>query len=139
MQQIHSAGIILFFAHDDAHRQYLLLHYQAGHWEFPKGKVEPGEGKEQAAQRELAEETGLTAELMPGFMYTFDYTLDYHGHSAHKTVDLYIGRTGRQQVLLSSEHKGYAWLPYERAMKQLTYENARRALEKAEYYLKSKK
>ncbi len=43
----------------------LLVFFRRGRWDLPKGKIDPGETPEQAALREVREETGLT-ELVPG-------------------------------------------------------------------------
>ena len=40
--------------------KYLLLQYEAGHWDFVKGNVEPEESEKETVLRELQEETGIT-------------------------------------------------------------------------------
>jgi dATP pyrophosphohydrolase len=57
--------------------ELLLLHRSpsgGGYWHLVAGGVEPGETAEQAARRELHEETGLDAAVRP-LDWVFDYAL----------------------------------------------------------------
>jgi len=140
MKQVFSAGIIVFYK-SDATIEYLLLHYEpSGHWDFPKGKIEPGETKQEAALRELKEETGLQADIIPGFEQTITYHFkDYESSElAHKTVYFFVGQALHQNVTLSYEHKGHTWLPYQKALQQLTYKNAQELLKKSHAFIEAK-
>lgn len=54
----------------------ILLFLRRGFWDMPKGKCDPGESDEEAAIREVAEETGIHAILKDFITYTFhDYKI----------------------------------------------------------------
>src|SRR5947209_9316528 len=68
----HSAGVLLFRQRDRATEVLLIKpggpfrrSKDAGAWMIPKGKVEAGEGPEEAALREFAEETGTRLTTVP--------------------------------------------------------------------------
>jgi len=44
--------------------EVLLIRDRNGYWVFPKGHIEPGETPEQAAVREVREETGIEAHII---------------------------------------------------------------------------
>ncbi|HLW73073.1 MAG TPA: NUDIX domain-containing protein [Candidatus Babeliales bacterium] len=135
MKQLYSAGIITYTTDDDT-ILYLLLRYGAGHWDLPKGKIEPGETKEEAALRELMEETGLTAVINENFEESVHYIFtDYDKQLAQKTAYFFVGKATDKHVKLSHEHTDFKWLPYKDAVEQLTYDNAKRLLKKAHKYI----
>lgn len=138
MIEQESAGIITFIK-EDHEVLYLVLHYLSGHWDFAKGKLEAGETKIDAASRELQEETGLTAQIIPGFQESLKYVFKERGKLIEKTVTFFVGQTDAQTVKLSREHVGYLWLPYEQAHAKLTYKNAQEILKNADLFLKMRK
>jgi bis(5'-nucleosidyl)-tetraphosphatase len=128
-----SAGIILFHNHHG--RRYLLLDY-GRHWDYPKGHLKKGETDLEAAERELHEETGLTAaRFVPDFAREIRYFFRSGKKLIDKTVIFFLAETDKEKVHLSDEHIGYAWLDYETALDRLTYANAKDVLRAAEAHL----
>lgn len=136
MEELYSAGIVLF-SQENSKIEYLLLHYCDGHWDFPKGQIEEGETKQQAAHRELYEETGLQAVIKPGFERKISYILHNKIHKkVHKTVYFFVGQLKeKKEVKLSHEHKNFIWLPFDSALEQLTYDNAKAILQEANNFI----
>lgn len=61
---VHAAGGVPWRRRNDGELEVLLVHRpHYDDWTFPKGKVQPGESDEQAARREVEEETGLRCKL----------------------------------------------------------------------------
>jgi len=135
MKKIFSAGLILFRV-VDGERLYLLLHYPHGHWDFVKGKIEEGESKQEAALRELEEETGLEADIMDGFEEQLSYVFRQEEELIEKTVYFLIAQTESEEIELSHEHIDFAWLAYNQAEGQLTFANAKEVLKKAELFIR---
>jgi bis(5'-nucleosidyl)-tetraphosphatase len=112
--------------------KYLLLHYNAGHWDFPKGHIEKNETEEETAKRELMEETGISAsKTTEGFKERIAFYYNFEGQNRFKEVTYFLMETKETAITLSHEHKGYAWLTYDEAMKKLTFDNAKNVLLKA--------
>ena len=76
----------------------------AGYWEFPGGKVEPGESLRQALQREVHEELGIVIDqAWPWLSREFSYP--------HAEVRLKFFRvTSWQGEIVLSEHSGLVWV-----------------------------
>jgi bis(5'-nucleosidyl)-tetraphosphatase len=131
-----SCGAVVFLKKEDQ-TKYLLLNYAAGHWDFVKGNVEPGETEKETVLRELQEETAITeATFIDGFKETIAYFYRRQGLTVHKEVVFFIIETHTEKVELSFEHVGFIWLDYNRAMEKLNFKNAKDVLQKAHDFLK---
>ncbi|MBI2207904.1 NUDIX domain-containing protein [Candidatus Woesearchaeota archaeon] len=138
MKKERSAGAVIFRKGKEI--KYLLLHYEAGHWDFPKGHIEEKEVDIDTIKREVREETGIKdIEVVKGFKEKISYYFKQNGELISKEVVFYLAKTSTEQVKISFEHIGYIWLPYDKAVEKLTFKNAKEILEKANAFLKTHK
>ncbi len=130
-----SAGAVIFRMENSV-PLYLLVHYGGGHWDFVKGHIEKGETPQQTTKREVMEETQIDdLEIIPGFEERVRYFFKRGRRTVYKEVIFFVAKTKQKKVKLSHEHIGSVWLPYENAIEQLTFENAKRVLRKANKFL----
>ena len=131
-----SCGAVVFFKNVQV--KYLLLQYEAGHWDFVKGNVEPNESEADTVLRELKEETGIVAtQLIEGFREQIHYFYRRQGDTIQKEVVFYLIQADTVKVELSFEHVGYEWLDYQHALERLTFKNAKEVLQKADAFLQA--
>ena len=132
-----SCGAVVFFR--NVQLKYLLLQYEAGHWDFVKGNVEPNESETDTVLRELKEETGIVAtQTIEGFRERIQYFYRRQGGTIQKEVVFYLIQADTEKVELSFEHVGYAWLDYPDALERLTFKNAKDVLQKADAFLQAR-
>lgn len=108
-----SAGAVIVRRCDLGYRFLLLRAYR--NWDFPKGRVEPGEQPLDAAKREVEEETTL-APLTFRWGYDFRETPPY---GRGKVARYYLAESSHGQVSLPvnpllgrPEHHEFRWLDY---------------------------
>lgn len=134
-----SAGAVIF-RREDSEIKYLLLHYEAGHWEFVKGNIDKTEEELDTVVREAKEETGIEdLKFVEGFRETITYFFRREGKTVRKEVIFFLAETKTKEIKLSYEHVGSEWLNYKDALERLTFKNAREVLQKAHTFLTQEK
>lgn len=97
--EISSGGVVLFG------NAVLLLRKFNGDWVLPKGKVEPGETREEAALREVGEETGVKANIIKylgEIHYTYKENWD-ENKDVHKTVYWFLMKAKNMDTVPQKE------------------------------------
>jgi 8-oxo-dGTP diphosphatase len=127
--QVRAAGGVLFRARSDGVEVAVIHRPKYSDWTLPKGKLDPGESFEQAALREVEEETGMRAE--PSVELSCVSYRDRKGRS--KVVRYWKMRVLGGQFAPGDEVDELRWLVPEAAVGLLSYahdaELVREALE----------
>jgi len=111
-------------------REVLLIKNPSNVWTFPKGHIEKGETKEQAALREVKEETNIDAEIVT-YLGEVSYFYTWAGVKIYKTVYFFLMRYKSGIPVPSWEVKDARFFSLERAQKLLKYKGDKEIFGKA--------
>ena len=100
-------------------------------WSLPKGHIEEGETPEQAAIREVQEETGIESEISKA-LGVIDFWFMAGGKRIHKTVHHYLFKEGGGVLAPQiSEVDDVGWFPLEEVVGLLAYPDEKKLISKA--------
>lgn len=125
-----SYGIIPLMREGDAWRVLIILR-EKGFWEFPKGHGESGESAEQAAIRELKEETALNVvSFLQKDPLIVEYEFERKGRAVPKQVFYFIAEVAGEFRNQKGEVEAGEWLSLEGAVEKLTFKNSKELCQK---------
>jgi 8-oxo-dGTP diphosphatase len=118
-----AGGVVTRSASDGTHEVLVVHRPKYDDWSLPKGKCEPGESDEDAAVREVAEETGVVVELGAELD-----AMEYTDRLGRPKVVRYWEMTAVGEVpwVANDEVDDIAWIPTYRAATLLSYDGDRR-------------
>ena len=97
-------------------------------WSLPKGHIEEGETPEQAALREVAEETGIESEIHRE-LGVIDFWFMASGKRIHKTVHHFLFReTGGKLAPQITEVDEVRWFPLDEIVSKLAYPDEKKLI-----------
>ena len=97
-------------------------------WSLPKGHIEEGETPEQAAIREVAEETGITSTITKS-LGVIDFWFMAGGKRIHKTVHHFMfTEVGGTLLAQESEVDEVSWFPLSEIVDRLAYPDEKKLI-----------
>jgi 8-oxo-dGTP pyrophosphatase MutT (NUDIX family) len=132
-----SYGVIPVCKFANTWKVFLIHQYgSAGdvYWTFPKGHAEGSESPEEAAIRELKEETGIDqVRLQTGKVYPQTYSFMSKNTMVEKYVGYYLGIVENDRFSIQEQEVQEAgWFTFEEGRTLLTFDHARALLTEVE-------
>ncbi|MDD7465291.1 MAG: NUDIX hydrolase [Actinomycetaceae bacterium] len=131
-----AGGVIVSVRDGEAYVAVIARRNRAGRleWCLPKGHLEGDETPEQAAVREVSEETGIFGRALK-HLTTIDYWFSGHHHRIHKVVHHYLleALSGTIGVEGDPDHEAEKaeWVPLTAVASRLAYPNERKIVSMA--------
>ncbi len=127
----HSSGGAVISFRDGTPYVALIATRGKTRWGLPKGAVAEGETSQEAALREVREETGLEARVVRP-LDTIEYFFRASGVLIRKTVDFYLMLyTGGTLTPQLSEVDDVEWVELSEAVQRASFDSERKLLETA--------
>jgi 8-oxo-dGTP pyrophosphatase MutT (NUDIX family) len=125
------------FRRADLALEFLLIRDPYENWGLPKGHIEGGETPEQAALREVEEETGLHALSTIAQLPTIDWYFRDRGKLVHKFCHFFLLESvdGHAIPQLDEGITECIWRPPPIAIETVSYANAREVMRAAAAWL----
>lgn len=133
----HSAGAVIYRKTMDRLEYLIVQSIKNNDWGFPKGHLEGKETPEEAAKREVLEESGLKPKFDFNFKQKTRYLLP---NKNEKEVTFYVAHALAQAkvILQKSEIKAGKWITLDEATKYLTKHDKLHILKAAQDYILNK-
>lgn len=118
------------FRRNQLHADMLLIRDPYTNWGLPKGHIEGSETPEQAALREVEEETGLTDLRTVARLPTIDWYFRDRGRLVHKFCHFFLLESldGTAVPQIDEGITDCVWHPVDVAVETVSYENARQVM-----------
>ena len=132
VEETSAGGLVVDRTSEDLRAALIARHDRRGRlvWSLPKGHLEQGETPEDAAVREVEEETGIRGRVLAP-LGVIDFWFIAENRRIHKTVHHYLMEaSGGELSDEDAEVVEVAWFPLTDLRDQLAYADERRLLDR---------